>query len=182
MNANGVSEIIYNGKSLFQVPKLLTLYVTKNGEVFRKISKESGDIFEQCSVYTPEGRRRINFNGTTLYVAKMMGQTFISNPDNKPFMYHINKINDDDRLENLKWITRSESQQKRKKKSTPSSSNYKGVHYDKTYAGKNKWCAQVVYKNKDTNIGRFGTEEEAAEAYDEFVKENLGEFATPNFP
>ena len=107
---------------------MLTLYVTKNGDVFRKISKESGDKFKQCIIRPIEGRRRINFYGTTLYVAKLMGQTFIPNPDNKPIMYHINKINDDDRLENLKWITRSESQQKRKKKSTTSTSKYKGVY------------------------------------------------------
>lgn len=42
-------------------------------------------------------------------VHRLLMQTFVPNPDNKPFIDHINTIKTDNRLENLRWVTAKEN-------------------------------------------------------------------------
>lgn len=39
----------------------------------------------------------------------LIAQAFIPNPENKPFIDHINTIKDDNRIENLRWVTAHEN-------------------------------------------------------------------------
>lgn len=58
-----------------------------------------------------------------------------------------------------------------------STSKYKGVSYCKQTS---KWKAQIRIKGKQTNLGRFKSEEEAAEVYNKKAFEYFGEFAYLN--
>ena len=40
---------------------------------------------------------------------RLIGIAYIPNPDNKPFLDHINRDRTDDRIENLRWATHSEN-------------------------------------------------------------------------
>ena len=40
---------------------------------------------------------------------RLIAKTFIPNPDNKPHIDHINTIKSDNRIKNLRWVTRSEN-------------------------------------------------------------------------
>ena len=42
-------------------------------------------------------------------IHRLIALAFIPNPDNKPFIDHINRNKQDNRIENLRWVTRSEN-------------------------------------------------------------------------
>jgi hypothetical protein len=42
-------------------------------------------------------------------VSRLVAEAFIPNPDNKPEVDHINRDRKDNRVENLRWATRSEN-------------------------------------------------------------------------
>lgn len=56
------------------------------------------------------GYRTVGVNGKRHRVHRLVAETFIPNPDNKSFVDHINRIRDDNRVENLRWVTRSENE------------------------------------------------------------------------
>lgn len=51
------------------------------------------------------------FNGKrkTCILHRLIGEAFIENPDNKPFIDHINRVKNDNRIENLRWVTHLEN-------------------------------------------------------------------------
>lgn len=51
----------------------------------------------------------LNGKGTSYKVHRLVALAFIPNPDNKPHIDHINMIRDDNRVENLDWVTQAEN-------------------------------------------------------------------------
>jgi len=77
-----------------------------DGRVFsKKINKFmkhslNSDGYKYVALYP----HRKNFT-----IHRLIAKHFIPNPDNKPCVDHINRIRDDNRIENLRWATYSEN-------------------------------------------------------------------------
>lgn len=99
-------------------------------------------------------------NGKTIkyLVHRLLAQTFIENKNNLPYVNHINGIKNDNRVENLEWVSARENNCHYSNFKKNKTSKYIGVNFDlKT----NKWRGQIEFNGKKVHLGYFLTEEEA---------------------
>jgi hypothetical protein len=85
----------------------------------------------------------------------------------------------DNRYRNLRVSTRSQNQHNKRKQSAKTWSKYKGVSLDISV---DLWVSRIRINKRNTFIGRFLSEREAAKAYDEAARKHYGVFACTNFP
>lgn len=82
--------------------------ISSEGKVFNQKGRE---IAHQRSA---NGYIRVelwqNGKGKKYLLHRLLAEKFISNPKNKETVNHKNGIKDDNRLDNLEWVTRSENQ------------------------------------------------------------------------
>jgi hypothetical protein len=89
---------------------------------------------------------------------------------------HANRDKLDNRRANLRVCTQSQNLYN-SAKSPGGSSRYKGV----SIVGRTgRWLAQIRIAGKQTHLGRFTNEADAAHAYDDAAKATFGEFALLN--
>ena len=128
--------------------------------------------------YLTAGLRKNN-KQTKLLVHQIVLKSFVGFPKIDQECDHINRQRDDNRLENLRWATRSENSLNRK---SFGKSKFKGVSYntfkynrkDGTYGILIRIRASISINNKNILLGYFKTEEEAHEAYKQAFKKYHG--------
>lgn len=109
-----------------------------------------------------------NGNGNKYYKVKMSGKSHLAHrlvwvlihgfePE---FIDHINGNGLDNRISNLRNVSRTENARNTKKYST-NTTGETGVYENKKYGG---FCSMIWDKNKQINIGSYNTKEEAVAA------------------
>ena len=59
--------------------------------------------------HSHHGYERVKIRDRTFAVARLVALFFVSNPNCKPFVDHINRVRNDNRFVNLRWCTHSEN-------------------------------------------------------------------------
>ncbi len=97
------------------IPGYEGLYaVTRTGVVYSLPRKHSSKLKIMTRVdnmragylrvaLTKDGRTRL------VYIHRVVAQTYITNPDNKPMVNHIDGVKTNNRVENLEWVTGQEN-------------------------------------------------------------------------
>ena len=144
------------------------MYWRSGVRVKARIGQPAGGLFKS-------GRILININGVSYLRSRL---TYIYHygdiPENMT-VDHINGINNDDRIENLRLCTASYNLANRKSSKFGRKYVYKGVNKTKT-----GWAATIRKNYKSLHLGTFKTIEEAALAYNQKATELFGEFAYLN--
>jgi hypothetical protein len=127
------------------------------------------------------------------YTWRLMGRGYIKAKINKKDVYlhrfvmketdpivkidHINNDPLDNRKKNLRRVDMRQNAFNRTKTTKESSSQYKGVSYNKTTG---KWIAYIKIHGIKYTLGSFDNEKEASKKYNEKAKELFGEYSKLN--
>lgn len=105
----------------------------------------------------------------TITIHKLVATAFIPNPENKPFIDHINRNKMDNKVSNLRWATKSENQANIK--------YIKGKIIKGFYTTKNQKYQAICCKDGIKYCKLFKTEEDAVNWRKEKSLELFGEYS-----
>lgn len=80
-------------------------FVTENGDIINGKNNRILKPFSDCN----KGYMVVEIKGKRYKVHRIVAETFIPNPDNKPQVNHKNGNKKDNRVSNLEWVTGSEN-------------------------------------------------------------------------
>jgi hypothetical protein len=89
---------------------------------------------------------------------RIIAETFIENINNLPYVNHINGLKNDNRIDNLEWVSARENNCHYSNLNNNKTSKYVGVNFD---LRSKKWRSQISFNKNKIHLGYFLTEEEA---------------------
>jgi len=139
------------------------------------VDAEFYERFKELSLYVRhDGYVRVTIDGVREFLHRI-----ITKCPKGMTVDHINGNPLDNRRINLRICTARENV-RNSRKQPGTVSKYKGVRFDRNGKRRKRWLAGIEESGKNTTIGRFHTEEEAALAYNKIAKERFGDFAKLN--
>jgi hypothetical protein len=140
----------------YQISNLGRVKSTKYG--YDKILKHSKDKHGYIRVWLYSDKIR-----KELLLHRLIALAFIPNPDNKLEIDHINRQKDDNRIENLKWVSRSDNCINVKARNKLNEKNI--------YLTKDNTYNVLIYRNYERVLDKiYKTFEDAIIARNDFLK------------
>ena len=130
------------------------IHTLNNSGTYFRVNLTKDKCFKGCSVH------------------RLVAEAFIPNPENKPFVDHIDNNCLNNHITNLRWATNQENM-RNMKCCRNSKSGVRGVYFE---TSQQKWRSVMMVDNKSIHIGYFKTIEEATDARKKRVNEVFGCF------
>jgi hypothetical protein len=141
-------------EGVYQISTMGRIKVTRNGDeriLVGVLDKSTG--YRRFSLYKDGKVERA-------YVHRLVAESFIPNAENKPEIDHINTIRHDNRVKNLRWVTRKEN------RNNPISLEHLRVaftgenspHYGRKRSKETKRKISEALKSSSLNHGRTGVQ------------------------
>ena len=154
--------------------ELKRLFRYDSGHLVRLVSRGNSKRGNIVGTKDSHGHLQVYVKGRTYLVHRLIW--FLLKGSWPKELDHINGIRDDNRIENLREVTRQQNLFNRKA-TTGSTSKYKGVSWK---SKNNKWVAQSCVNGKVNYLGLYNTEEKAHEAYENYIREIHGQYRYKN--
>ena len=143
------------------IPDYPTYSVTREGFIrdLRTGNLHNGHShfgYRACPLQNPHGK-------VTKLIHRLVAEVFIPNPDNLPEVDHINRICDDNRVENLRWVNDYEQSQNRGNQKN-NTTGYKNIMKED-----NMFRVVIQRNGKIVLRKRFHKLEDAIHCRDEFI-------------
>ena len=133
----------------------------KDGKLFSKYFKSNRKIDAEVGIKNRYGYKSAKFQKNTFYVHRLIW--CLLNGDLKGMdIDHINGIRDDNRIENLRLVTKTQNNRNLQTAKVNSKTQLLGASYKKSMK---KYVAQITTNYKVMVIGYYDTALEAHEAY-----------------
>jgi hypothetical protein len=94
------------------IPGYENLYQVSNLGRVRKLPLNRFNVVKKLTImngYFTTRLTKVRRQRKTSFVHRLVAEAFIPNPENKPFINHINECRRDNRVENLEWCTQGEN-------------------------------------------------------------------------
>lgn len=159
-------EGLYQVSSLGKVKRLFNEYHNAEEHILRP-SKMGGNSGKGDYQFISLSKNNIVKNN---YIHRLVGLAFIPNPDNLPQIDHINQNKLDNRVENLRWVSRSQNHLNKVHKVANS-----GERYIRKDSRSESYCFSIVRRvdGKSTPLisRSFPTLQEAVEFRNNYTAE-----------
>ena len=154
-----------------QIPGYDDYFINRNGVVLsKKFGREiilkptiNSAGYYNVSLYKNKKHKKCK-------VHRLVGLTFIPNPNNYPFIDHIDRNKKNNCVDNLRWCNREVNEVNTSKRKT-NTSGFKNIYFHIT---KKKYIVQIRRKGKYITYKYFHTNEEAILYRNAFL-EDIGE-------
>lgn len=143
------------------IPDYPTYSVTREGFIrdLRTGNLHNGHShfgYRSATLKNPQGQ-------TCKLIHRLVAEAFIANPDNFPEVDHINRIRDDNRVENLRWVNDYQQSQNRGNQKN-NTTGYKNIMKED-----NMYRVVIQRNGKIVLRKRFYKLEDAIQCRDEFI-------------